>query len=158
AVTPSATLSYPNLDLSQTGGYVNLSINGSSVNLDGDIFIEVSVDDLNDALPAENLSGRQEVSSVPFSLHAQELDGTTLAQVQDFAINEGLAAEANAMAFTTQALSNFNRIIFVNSSAFQNPVPDGTMTNPFNNIEDAYAYAKTYPGVGSFINRVVIHV
>lgn len=158
AVTPSATLSYPNLDLSQTGGYVNLSINQSSVNLNGDIFIEVTVDDLNDALPPENLSGRQKVSSVPFALNSDRLSGTTLAQVQDFAINEGLAAEANAMAFTTQALSNFSRIVFVNSSAFQNPVPDGTMTNPFNNIEDAYAYAKTFPGVGSFINRVVIHV
>ncbi len=158
ASIPVATRVYPGQNLLLTGGYVNLDVASAGLNLGGDLFVEVVVDDLLDADPPERLSGRQKITSVPFALNAQTLEGENLLGIRTYAENEGLAAEANAEAFLISSLANFNRVVVVNSAITQSAVPDGSLTDPFDNLAGAYAFAKSLPGAGSFVDRIAVYM
>ena len=159
-----ATFNNEGLDLSGSQGYVSLALNLSGVDLSGDVYVELTVDDQNDAAGAETLTPRQKIGSVPFALNTASLGGLTAADLQAYADNAAAgvtagAASAGAAAATTAlsgAYANFNRVIFVNEAATQTATPNGQLENPFDNLTDAYAYAKTLPAAGSFFNRIAI--
>ncbi len=150
ASIPLKTINFSNLDLSSSGGYVNLSLDSSGLNLNGDVYVEVTVDDNTDSQPAETLSPRQKVNSVLFALNAATLEGDSLAAVRAYADNaaatEADQALQDAKDYTDaqiaalnlnggggvadlSALGNFNRVLFVNPDADQNQgtaqIPDG---------------------------------
>ncbi len=185
---------FSGLDLSSTNGFVNLVLDMTSVSLAGDLYVEVVVDDLNDASPAETLSPRQKITSVAFALDSGTLEGDSLTDVQTYADGvaataqtnaqtyaDGVAATAQANAissaqtyadgvastaetnaisaaqlYTDTAFANFNRIVVVNPDITQSGTPDGSFTDPFDNIADAYAFAKTLPSAGSFFDRIAV--
>ncbi len=151
-----ATFTFSGVDLSATGGYVSFDLDPSTLDLSGDLWIEVDVDDLNDSDPVETLTPRQKVTSVPFALNSATLEGDTLLQVQTFAQNQAQAAQVNAELAITQAFANINRAVFVNPNISQSTLPEGTLDDPFDNIQDAYNFAKTNFAPISFQQRVAV--
>lgn len=227
---------FPGLNLSTTNGIVNLTLDMTGVPLAGDLYVEVLVDDLNDAGPVETLSPRQKITSVAFSLNSDQLQGSSLAAINAYADAAAATAESDANAYTdteiaaattalqgyadaaaataesdantyadgvaataeadanaytdseiaaaTTALQTYadtvaataesdanaytdaaiagiaaavyNRTVFVNPDITQGASPDGSVADPFDNIGDAYAYAKTITGAGSFFDRIAV--
>jgi hypothetical protein len=113
----------------------------TGVDLSGDLYVEVTVDDNTDVAAAETLSPRQRITSVPFALSANSVDGKTFSDIQGY---------------TSDALANINRTIIVNPDTTQSATPTGLLDDPFDNIADAYAHAKTLPGAGSYFNRIIV--
>jgi len=234
-----STQSFLGQNLSTTNGIVNLTLNMAGVPLSGDLYVEVLVDDLNDAGPVETLTPRQKITSVAFALavgEAQTLQGSSLAAIQAYADAAAASAESDANAYTDSQVATieadanaytdaevaaattaleayadgaaataegnantytdgeiatattaleayadaaaaaaetaanaytdaavaglgaavYNRTVFVNPGVTQGATPDGSVADPFDNIEDAYAYAKTITGAGSFFDRIAV--
>lgn len=74
--TSLKTVTEENLDLSATGGYVNIPIATDDVDASGDLFVQVTITDGVQA--PEVLMPRQKLTSVPFALSANRLDGRTI--------------------------------------------------------------------------------
>ncbi len=130
------TQTFTSLDMTGTGGYVNLPVDATALDLSGDIYAELTVTDVAAAGPAETLSPRQKINSVPFALKAGSVDSPTTAG----ALLGGWG----------------NRVVFVNpDSAAAVASPDGSITAPYKDINAAVAKAKTAPGI-SYNNRVVV--
>lgn len=104
---PLDTQTFPNLDLSNSEGYVNLAVDTTGWNLNADVWVEVTVDNNLDSQPAETLLPRQKLNSVPFALNAAKLEGDSLAAVRAYADNaattEAAQALSNAQAYTDVA-------------------------------------------------------
>jgi hypothetical protein len=176
-VYPSATSStamltqqYNNMDLSNSQGYVNLELDSTGLPLANDLFVELSVDDNTDSEPIEILRPRQQIHSVPFALQAAAIDGASVQEFQDYADEAARQAEENANTYTddqianlevggsNEALDNFHRIIYVNGAAVQEVDANGALYSPFNNLNDAYTFAKTLPNAGDPLERIEIFI
>ncbi len=108
-----ATHSFLNQDLSGSNGYVSLTVPSTGLDLNQDLYIEVTVDDDNDPLGPETLAPRQKVRSVPYAINA------------------------------TRGFETYTRAVFVKPTGTASAAPAGTLEDPFTDINAAYAKAKT---------------
>lgn len=116
------------LNLSTSGGYVSLPVNSTSLDLSGDVYVEVTVRDVAAAGTPQTLTPRQKLTSTPFALQANTL----------------------APAFPWP-----NRTLFVNpGTVTASANPTGSLADPFNSIQAAFTKAKTM--APSYANRVVV--
>lgn len=169
--TPDKTLVFPNLNLTNSSGYVNVSIDPTGLSLDNDMYLEVIFNDNTDGLPAERLLPRVKVNSVPFALNSDRFGNKSYFELTNYIDQQALAAEANAKVYADSLFGSigggggptpdpivYNRTIFVNPAATPSGTPDGSLANPFADLAAAYAHAKTLPGAGSFFDRIVVRL
>ena len=120
------TQTFTGLNLGNSGGYVNLPVDVTGINLAGDLYAELTVTDVAAAGSPEVLAPRQKVNSVPFALKAASLDGAWA-----------------------------SRVMFVNpDSAAAVASPNGSITAPFKDINAAVAAASAIPN--GYNNRTVV--
>ena len=129
------TQTFTGLNLGNTGGYVNLPVDVTGIDLSGDLYAELTVTDQAAAGPAEVLAPRQKINSVPFALQA--------------------ASAASAASASSIVGTWASRVMFVNpDSAAAVASPNGSITAPFKDINAAVAAASAIPN--GYNNRTVV--
>lgn len=136
---------------------------GSPINYAQDLWLEINAKE--DATPTFGapLAPRVQIRANPLSVTTLGIQGVPVSPTapQD---GEALlfnsisgAYEPTAITATSPDLGNFNQVVFVNPDTTQSGTPAGSLDDPFDNLNDAYAYALTQ-ATGSFFDRTVVYL
>jgi len=136
---------------------------GTPINYAQELWLEINAKE--DATPTFGapLTPRVQIRANPLSVTTLGIQGVPVSAAApldgEALLFNSTAGEYQPTAITATSpdLGNFNQVVFVNPDTTQSGTPAGSLDDPFDNINDAYAFAVSQ-ATGSFFDRTVVYL